>query len=645
MSINPQTHTYSVGRYRVGRSISNFGKKAMALEAFNSLIDLCANKGAWLMLSYADNSIVDIDDLRRITEINYDVRIKKIELNHSKQGRSSTSKVDEYLFLCRPKESLLTIGEKLFEIRELKPIVDNPAGFMHNYMARKPYNTISAIIENFCPENGTVYDPMFGSGTTLIEASKLGRKAIGTDINPIAYKLCKASLTKWDVESVYFLIDSFCAEVKKSCEYLYTFNCNGEERIIERCHFNQIDNTLIPTMYWYKTIKNGKLTGRKKSVVDNEFISWYKSFEGSPIFNVENKPLIPNSRIAISTHYTVFTYFCNRNIIALDSIMDVLKKHTDEYGYEILELIVSSALNLIKLSDKKASSQMPYWLPKINVTSRNATIIIEEKVKVFKEALIYLRDNCKLYSDNELADDKKITVRNVAAQAVSYSDLPNDSIDLVLTDPPYTDQVPYLEYSQLWNKVLSWNGMTEEALQSELVVSDAPSRKKDINDFNFTFSQIVKRTSDAIKIGGYFIMFYHSFNLKSWSHILALMNAHGLNYCYQMPVSTPRKSFKTVMSPNGTLNGHYIVVFQKKDSIKNKVFLGTLEDAKERAINCAREIIESHNNVTTQDLYDGGMLKEAFEEGYLAVLAEKHSSLIDVISNEFDNTDGIWRKK
>ena len=50
-------------------------------------------------------------------------------------------------------------------LQELKPIVDNPAGFMHNYMARKPYNVVSEIIKRFCPDNGCVYDPMFGSGT------------------------------------------------------------------------------------------------------------------------------------------------------------------------------------------------------------------------------------------------------------------------------------------------------------------------------------------------------------------------------------------------------------------------------------------------------------------------------------------------
>lgn len=257
MAINPQTHELSIGRYREDRRVSDFGKKAKALGAFETLITKCATAGAWLMISYSDNSIVDITDLQTLAEKQYDVLIEKVELSHSKQGRSSISKVDEYIFICRPKEFVHDVNEKLSVIKELKPIVDNPAGFMHNYMARKPYNVVSEIIKRFCPDNGCVYDPMFGSGTTIIEASKLGRKAIGTDINLLAYKLCKTSLSRWDLNQVEIEIDSFCEEVRSACNPLYMFVEEEENRILERCHFDRHGAELVPTMYWYKLQKRG----------------------------------------------------------------------------------------------------------------------------------------------------------------------------------------------------------------------------------------------------------------------------------------------------------------------------------------------------------------------------------------------------
>lgn len=640
MAVNPQTHELSIGRYREDRRVSDFGKKAKALGAFEKLITKCAAAGAWLIMSYSDNSIVDIVDLQNQAEKQYDVLIEKVELSHSKQGRSSTSKVDEYIFICRPKQFVHDVDEKLSVIKELKPIVDNPAGFMHNYMARKPYNVVSEIIKRFCPENGCVYDPMFGSGTTIIEASKLGRKAIGTDINLLAYKLCKTSLTRWDLDKVARTIDSFCKDVRSLCSPLYMHIEDEETRILERCHFDRCGTELVPTMYWYKLQINGKLTGRKKAVASNAFIEQYKIYEHSEKHNIEDIALIPNSRIAIGPNATVYSYFCNRNLIAMDRILGILRSYQNSYCYDILELLVSSAINLIKLSDKKASSQMPYWLPKKDVTSRNAVMIIEQKAAAFKEGLVYLCEKCRSF-----VDEDDIILKNMPAQNISLELLPNESIDLILTDPPYTDQVPYLEYNQLWYKVMGWNGFTDESLDAELVVSDAPSRKKDADDFNHIFEAILSRISPALKTNGYFIMFYHSFDLKSWSKILKTMQEHGLAYCGQIPSATPRKSFKTIMTPKGTLDGNYIVVFQKRTTIEHPEFEGTVDEAKKLAIECAERIITTRKEVTSQDLYDYGMLKDSFECGYLQILSTQYRSFVDVISDSFVFQDGLWRCK
>lgn len=643
MAVNPQTHELSVGRYRQDRRVSDFGKKAKALGAFKTLITKCANVGAWLMISYSDNSIVDIADLQSLAEKQYDVLIEKVELSHSKQGRSSTSKVDEYIFVCRPQEIVHNVDEKLSVIKELKPTVDNPAGFMHNYMARKPYNVVSEIIKRFCPDDGCVYDPMFGSGTTIIEASKLRRKAIGTDINLLAYKLCKTSLTRWDLSEVEKAIDGFCKEVRSICNSLYEFDVEGETRVLERCHFDQCGTELVPTIYWYKTKKNGKFSGRKKAVASSSFIDQYRLLEKNNIRNIDDHALLPNSRIAIGSNASVYSYFCNRNLVAIDQIIGILRLYQNSYGYDVLELLISSAINLIKLSDKKASSQMPYWLPKKDVTSRNAVMVIEQKAKAFREGLIYLNDRCKYFVGDK--GEKNIVLENIPAQNVSLDILPNESVDLVLTDPPYTDQVPYLEYNQLWYKVMEWQGFSDESLEAELVVSDAPSRNKDAEDFNNIFSEILKRISPALKMNGYFIMFYHSFDLKSWSGILKLMQEYGLAYCNQIPSATPRKSFKAIMTPKGTLDGNYIVVFQKKDAIEAHQFNGTVEDAKQMAIDCACRIISERNEVTSQDLYDCGMLKESFEQGYLQVLSKKYKTFVDVINDSLVFQDGLWRCK
>src|SRR5690606_11525255 len=47
-----------------------------------------------------------------------------------------------------------------------------------------------------------VFDPFAGPGTTLVEAAKLGARAIGRDINPVATLVQRQSLSAWDFASI-----------------------------------------------------------------------------------------------------------------------------------------------------------------------------------------------------------------------------------------------------------------------------------------------------------------------------------------------------------------------------------------------------------------------------------------------------------
>ena len=296
-------------------------------------------------------------------------------------------------------------------------------------------------------------------GTTIIEASKAYRQVIGTEINPVAYRLCYTSLKKWDLERIFTIIDWFVEEIYQRCSSIYSFYCAGEERIIERCHFDQCNGTLNPIKYWYKTKTGYNLSGRKSADASPDFIRTYKEYCNQSIKHVKDLPLIPNSRIAIGKEDSVFMYFCNRNLFALDLILEVLVQHKNDYGYDVLELIVSSAINLIKLSDKKASSQMPYWLPKTNVTSRNAIMVIQQKATAFKDGLTYLHDSCHIPLQEDRVDGEPyIVLKNIPAQFISKSDLPDNSVDLVLTDPPYTTKFPTLNIANYGT--IFWAGIT-----------------------------------------------------------------------------------------------------------------------------------------------------------------------------------------
>lgn len=65
----------------------------------------------------------------------------------------------------------------------------------HPFPAKFPPQLPQFFIRNFTDENAVVLDPMFGSGTTLVEALQLGRRAIGCDIDPLSQLIMSAKLS------------------------------------------------------------------------------------------------------------------------------------------------------------------------------------------------------------------------------------------------------------------------------------------------------------------------------------------------------------------------------------------------------------------------------------------------------------------
>src|SRR5690606_37488987 len=85
-----------------------------------------------------------------------------------------------------PAEQAVATRALRVDPRSARPHVH---GF-HSYPARLHPLTAASLIEGFSRPNELVLDPFCGSGTSLVEARRLGRRGIGSDLNPLALELC-----------------------------------------------------------------------------------------------------------------------------------------------------------------------------------------------------------------------------------------------------------------------------------------------------------------------------------------------------------------------------------------------------------------------------------------------------------------------
>jgi len=83
----------------------------------------------------------------------------------------------------------------------------------HWYPARYVPQLPGILINYFSEPGDTVLDPFCGSGTTLIEAFKFGRRAVGIDLTPAAILMTKAKITEFEAGSFkefkYSLLSDF----------------------------------------------------------------------------------------------------------------------------------------------------------------------------------------------------------------------------------------------------------------------------------------------------------------------------------------------------------------------------------------------------------------------------------------------------
>ncbi|MCL2777094.1 MAG: site-specific DNA-methyltransferase [Polyangiaceae bacterium] len=76
----------------------------------------------------------------------------------------------------------------------------------HAYPARLHPVTAKRLIESFSSKGDIVFDPFCGSGTVLVEAMLAGRRAIGTDLNPLAVMLARSKTHVRSPEQISALV-------------------------------------------------------------------------------------------------------------------------------------------------------------------------------------------------------------------------------------------------------------------------------------------------------------------------------------------------------------------------------------------------------------------------------------------------------
>ena len=133
----------------------------------------------------------------------------------------------------------------------------------------------------------------------------------------------------------------------------------------------------------------------------------------------------------------------------------------------------------------------------------------------------------------------------------AITDLPSRSVNLVITDPPFFDNV---HYSQLADFFYVWQKLIlDDFLQykEDTTRSTAEVQNSDAQLFTHRLTLVMQEAARVLKDNGLFIFTYHHSKLEGWKSVLSAVVAAGLcvEACHpvkaEMSVAAPKRQAKS----------------------------------------------------------------------------------------------------
>ena len=151
------------------------------------------------------------------------------------------------------------------------------------------------------------------------------------------------------------------------------------------------------------------------------------------------------------------------------------------------------------------------------------------------ESYVQFRENARLY---------------VSCGDSAATDLPDESVDLVVTDPPFFDNV---HYSQLADFFFEWQRLIlDEVPSHRMTTTRSTSEVQNSNAEAFTerLTLVLREMSRVLKNDGLLIFTYHHSRWEGWRSVLSAVASAGfrIDVCHpvkaEMSVATPKHQAK-----------------------------------------------------------------------------------------------------
>jgi len=387
--------------------------------------------------------------------------------------------------------------------------------------------------------------------------------------DPEEYEISTRSSQRFDPVPV--LVSYLCEE---GCKPQRDERRHNDPDPKKRAYFEKYDLQKIleindaPISYWYPNVQFPK-----------DFSRWKSDLQKNGIENVKD-------------------LFYKRNLMALS-----LAYHT---AHELKQDAILMALNAILLAmsrmqgyveDPRFPNQLlrgTYYVPPVG---REYNVITWLEGKISNLIRGYEKLNNLIISPDILIS---------TSSATSQPNFPNDSVDYIFTDPPYSGSIQYGELNFVWE---AWLKQNTDWYEKEIIVNE--SRGKTDLDWAELMRFSLSECYRVLKPGRWISLCYHDTSEGTWQLLQDIVAENGFiseQTNNTLFIDASQKSFNQLTADKVTKRD-LVINFRKPrpGEVAAKVVLTGEEDATsffEKARAILIEALEAHPGSTADRLYD-----------------------------------------
>lgn len=609
----------------------------------------------------------------------------------------------------------------------VKAMAHTPQYKMHKYFARRPYNVFSNLISHYTDKGDIILDLFCGGGVTVFEGCKLNRNVIGVDLNPLATFITKMQMFNKDINHINSKINEFVEKNINPLESKYTMTINNEQvycRWIEWAYTvecpnckseivltesNKIKNgfykcpnvkcknhlgiartkcspiSSIPVRIKYSTDKKNYkikiLTEKEKEIIldlekelNEQNCYKHPSFEFPLNWDRQKEDKLYEK--GIIRYEDLFSY---RNLFILSYLFNKiieLKGTEDKDVVDCLYFIFSSTLRytnkMSKVTDNwengnpTCMDKHAYYLPN-SFIENNVLEIFKDRINTIIKGLTFskneLPESCCEINDFKFA--KNSTNYYIINGSSDKLPLPDNSIDIIITDPPYGSNVQYAELSVVWN---AWYQLYENKdnyiYREKEAVSNRKSNyvgAKDEKDYENLLYGIYKEAYRVLKDDSYMVFTFNNKNLNIWLAMLKAVAKSGFilaenGVLFQDFIQSYKNT--SHLKYAGNVQGDFIYTFIKTNKKSFSNYNGKdLDEIIDNSVkNAIKKLFSSNKEIKSEELYQHLFTELASNLMNFIVYKQNNGEDLNILEFKEKDVDkhlekyltyknGIWREK